>query len=87
MQRARVIGRAVSSAKHISMEGFRILVVQPLTSADQPDGEPMLVLDTLGAALGSVAIVSGDGKHARELVGAKNSPVRFVTIGIEDERR
>lgn len=84
MERALVIGRAVSTAKHPSMNGFRILVVQTLGVGDKPDGEPMLVLDTLGAAAGSVAIVSGDGKYARELVGASQTPVRFVTIGIED---
>lgn len=84
MQRARIIGRAVSTAKHPSMQGFRILLAQPITGDDRIDGDPMLVLDTLGAGNGSTVIVSGDGKYAREMVGVKKTPVRFVTIGIED---
>jgi microcompartment protein CcmK/EutM len=30
-------------------------------------------------------LISSDGKGARELVGAKNSPVRWLTIGVLDE--
>jgi ethanolamine utilization protein EutN len=68
------------------MEGFRLLVMQPLDPTGGPDGEPLLVVDAMGAAIGSVALVSNDGKSARALVGSKNSPVRYHTTGLEDER-
>lgn len=85
MQRARVIGKAVSTAKHPSMERFRLLVMQPLGPTDKPDGDPLLVVDTIGAAVGSIAIVTNDGRFARQLVGSEQTPVRYTCLGIEDE--
>jgi microcompartment protein CcmK/EutM len=84
MQRARVVGHAVSTVKHASMTGWRLAVVQPLAVSGKPDGEPLLAIDNLGAALGQVVIISNDGRGARELVGQKNSPVRWFIMGIED---
>lgn len=85
MQRAKVVGHATATAKHRSMTGFRLLVMQPMAMDGAPDGEPLLVVDTLGAALGSVALITSDGRAARLLIGADNTPVRYTTIGIEDD--
>ncbi len=84
MQRARVVGQAVSTVKHASLIGWRLLVVQPLGSAAKPDGEPLLAIDQFGAAPGQMVVISNDGQGARELVGHKNSPVRWFVMGIED---
>lgn len=84
MQRARVIGHAVATIKHPSMKGQRLLVMQPLTPAETPDGDPILVVDTLGAGIGSAAIITSDGRWARESVGSDQTPVRYTTIGLED---
>jgi ethanolamine utilization protein EutN len=85
MQKARVVGHAVSTVKHASMIGWRLLVVQPLAPIGKADGEPLLAIDALGAARGQVVIISNDGQGARELVGDKNSPVRWFVMGIEDD--
>src|SRR5216683_1809334 len=61
MQLARVIGHAVSTVKHASMHGWRLLVVQPLGVDDKPDGEPLLAIDSSGSAVNDVVIVSNDG--------------------------
>ena len=84
MQRARVVGHAVSTIKHASMTGWRLVVVQPLGPTGKPDGEPLLAIDRFGVAQGQMAIISNDGQGARELVGYKNSPVRWFVMGIED---
>ena len=84
MQLGNVVGHAVSSVKHASMHGWRLLVVQLLTGAGTPDGEPILAIDTLGAAVGQRVVVSNDGLGARQLVGHKNSPVRWLVVGICD---
>ena len=49
MQLAQVVGHAVSSVKHASLHGWRLLVVQPLTPAGKEDGEPLLAIDNLGS--------------------------------------
>jgi ethanolamine utilization protein EutN len=85
MQLASVIGSAVSTVKHPSMKGWKLLVVQPLTAEGKPDGEPQLVIDSLGANAGAWVMISNDGKGARELMGSKNSPVRWFLMGICDQ--
>ena len=85
MQIAIVVGHAISTVKHASMTGWRLLVVQPLGTAEKPDGEVLLAVDSQGARPGSRVLISNDGKGARELVGSPNSPVRWFVMGLIDE--
>jgi ethanolamine utilization protein EutN len=84
MQLARVVGQAVSTVKHPSLKGWKLLVVQPLTPNGTEDGEPLLAIDNLGAGSAHLVIVSNDGAGARELVGIRNSPVRWMVLGVVD---
>ena len=84
MQQARVLGHAVSTIKHASMQGWRLLVVQAFGPDEKPDGEPLLAIDSLGAAINDRVIISNDGAGARQMVGVKNSPVRWFVMGIQD---
>ncbi|MCH2600378.1 MAG: EutN/CcmL family microcompartment protein, partial [Pirellulales bacterium] len=71
MQVASVIGTAVSTIKHQSMVGSKMLVVQPyLTDGKTPDGFPLLALDTVGAGKGDTVIITSDGKAMREALQA-----------------
>ena len=79
-----VEGNATSHIKHPSMDGWRLLIVQPLGIAGKPDGEPILAVDSLGAGDGAKVVISNDGRAARELVGDDNSPVRWTIIGLVD---
>lgn len=84
MQLAHVVGHAIATVKHDSMRGWRLLVVQLLGSNGQADGEPVLAIDNLGSAVGQRVVVSNDGLSARQMVGHKNSPVRWLVLGICD---
>jgi ethanolamine utilization protein EutN len=84
MQVALVVGSAVSTVKHATMKGWKLLVVQPLSVNEKPDGEPQLAIDSLGANVGARVMISNDGKGARELMGSKTSPVRWFVMGICD---
>jgi len=84
MQLASVVGQATSTVKHPSMKCWRLLVVQPLTVEGREDGEPLLAIDRLGAGSAHRVIISNDGAGARELVGDRNSPVRWMVMGICD---
>jgi ethanolamine utilization protein EutN len=84
MQLARVVGHAVSTVKHPSLQGWRLLLVQPLTPDEKEDGEPLLAIDSLGANPSSLVIVSNDGAAARAMVGSKNSPARWFVLGMRD---
>jgi ethanolamine utilization protein EutN len=84
MQLGRVVGHAVSTVKHPTLQGWRLLVVQLLTGDGKADGEPLLAIDSLGAGVADLVILSNDGAGARELVKAKASPVRWMVLGIRD---
>ena len=51
MQIGSVVGHAVSTVKHPSLKGWRLLVVQLLMADGKPDGEPLLAIDALAPAL------------------------------------
>jgi ethanolamine utilization protein EutN len=85
MLAGRVIGTATATVKHPSMEGWKLLVVQPLAADGRsPDGDPILAVDGLGAGRGETVIVSSDGRGTRELLQSDNTPVRWSVIGIRD---
>ncbi len=84
MQRARIVGHATATVKHPTLVGWKLLLVQPLGANGQPDGEPQLAIDTLGAGRDDTVVALNDGDVARQLVGARNSPVRWVVLGICD---
>ncbi len=85
MQLAQVIGRATSTVKHPALNGWRMLLVQPLGRERTPDGEPLLAIDNLGAGRGDVVMMTSDGASVREMMGTDNTPVRWAILGIADE--
>ena len=86
MQLGRVIGNAISTVKHASMQGTKLLVVQPyLNDGAQPDGDPQLCVDVVGAGIGETVLITSDGKYAREFLKSETTPVRWSVIGIADE--
>jgi ethanolamine utilization protein EutN len=84
MQIGRVVGQAVSTVKHPTLSGWRLLLVQPLTAADKPDGEPLLAIDHLGAGPGALVVITGDGKGVQQTVNAKDTPIRWMVLGLCD---
>jgi len=84
MQLAFVQGRATSTVKHSSLERAKLLVCQPLDINAKPTGDPVLVVDQLGAGAGDVVMISSDGLGLRELLKDDNSPARWWTQGIVD---
>ena len=85
MQLGLVIGTATATAKHPSMNGWKLLVVQPhMADGRTPDGDPQLAIDNLGAGIGQQVMISSDGAGTRALLGADATPVRWSVIGIPD---
>jgi ethanolamine utilization protein EutN len=82
----RVMGNAVATIKHPSMEGWKLLLVMALQADGRTiEGDPILVIDSIGAGRGEKVIITSDGIGARELVGSNQSPVRWSVLGICDE--
>lgn len=86
MQLGTVIGHATSTIKHPSLNGWRLLIVQPLSATRQPEADPVVAVDRHGAGAGQNVLINSDGRGAREYVGDEKSPVRWFVSGIVDER-
>ncbi len=82
----RVVGTATATVKHPSMKGAKLLLVMALQRDGKTiEGDPILVVDRLGAGIGEKVMITSDGIGTREMLGSKTSPVRWSVLGIPDE--
>jgi microcompartment protein CcmK/EutM len=82
---ARVEGNLTATRKHPSLEGWRLIICQPISQEGTPEGVPQVAIDSHGAGLHERVIISSDGLAARKAVGDDHSPVRWLIVGIVDE--
>jgi ethanolamine utilization protein EutN len=83
---ARVEGNLTATRKHPSLEGWRLLICQPISNTGEPEGIPQIALDAHGAGLHQRVIISSDGAAARKAVGDERSPARWTVVAIVDEK-
>lgn len=83
---AKVVGMTSSTVKHRSLEGQRMIVVQPYgPDGKSPDGDPLLAVDLQhGSGKGQDVMITSDGRTAREMLNSDTTPVRWTVIGIRD---
>lgn len=85
MQVARVIGTTISEAKHVSLNGLKLLLIQMyLSDGSTPDGFPLIAMDVFGARVGDDVIVSSDSELTSDLRPAGTTPLRWCVMGIQD---
>ena len=80
---ARIDGTLTSTTKHETLQACRLLIGQRLEADGTASGEPLLILDRMGARRGSTVMVSSDGDIARKWLG-NNTPGRLIVAGIVD---
>ena len=80
----RVVGTLVATQKHRTLEGAKLLLVQPLTLDDQPRGTPVLTIDSVGAGVGEKVLIVIEGRAAGAALRRKAAPVDAAIIGIVD---
>ncbi len=66
---ARVEGNIVATRKHPSLEGWRLVICQPIGASGQNEGSPQVAIDAHGAGLHQQVVISSDGAAARKAVG------------------
>jgi microcompartment protein CcmK/EutM len=83
MQLARVIGTVVATVKNESLEGRKLLIVQSLDADLQPQGQPLVALDAIGAGTGELVFWCR-GKEASFPFSREDTPTDCTIIGIVD---
>lgn len=82
---ARVEGNLLATRKHPSLEGWRLVICQPISRAGEPEGAPQVAIDALGAGMHERVVISSDGAATRAAVRDPKSPARWLVIGLVDE--
>lgn len=83
MYLAKVTGALVSTTKHASLTGSKLLVVARLDEHFLPTGTAQVAVDTVGAGNGEIVIVS-TGSSARMSNSKEHSVVDAAVVGIVD---
>jgi ethanolamine utilization protein EutN len=83
MQLARVIGTVVATIKNESLKGRKLLVVQTLNKDLEPQGKPMVAVDSVGAGVGELVFWCR-GKEASFPFKRDDTPTDCTIVGIVD---
>jgi ethanolamine utilization protein EutN len=83
MYLGRVVGRVWATAKNASLEGQRMLVIQPLTPELRTTGKPLICLDSTGAGAGEI-IYWVRGREASIALLPAEPPADTTVVGIVD---
>ena len=81
---ARIDGTVTSTVKHETLAGLRLLIGQRLEADGSASGDPLVLVDTMGARQGSTVMVTTENEPLRKAVG-NTTPVRLLVAGIVDE--
>lgn len=85
MKLGRVIGTLVATHKVDGLDGVKLLVVQGLSSHQQPEGSPYIAADAVHmAGPGELVYVVGSREAAQALPNTF-VPVDHAIVGIVDE--
>lgn len=85
MKLARVAGTVVSPIQHPFFEGRKLLWCDFVTPEGKAAGGYTIAVDTVGAGVGQTVLILDEGNSARQIIGAKDAPVRAIVAAIVDE--
>jgi len=80
----KVVGTVVTTISHPHYKNRRLLVVQPLALAGQPEDGDFLALDNSQAGIGDTVLVNREGNGARQVLNNPDAAVISVIVGIID---
>ncbi len=80
----RVIGTVISTLKHPSYQGLKLMVVEPLHLPGEKREDLLVAVDTQHAGVGDTVLVCQEGGSTRQVLDIPNSPIRSSIIGIID---
>ncbi len=85
MKLGRVIGTMVCHTRVDGMEGLKLLVVRPLTTALEPAGTPFVATDASAQAGPDTLVTYESSREAALLHAPRFVPVDHAIVGIVDQ--
>ena len=83
MQLGRIIGTVVCTVKSPSLEGKKLLLVQPMNRHGKDKGKPLVAVDSVGAGAGET-IYWCKGREASYPFAPNEIPTEATIVGIVD---
>jgi ethanolamine utilization protein EutN len=79
----RIIGTVVCTVKNPSLEGKKLLIVQPINRHGKDKGKPLVAVDSVGAGAGET-IYWCKGREASYPFAPNEIPTEATIVGIVD---
>ncbi len=83
MMLGRVIGNVVCTMKNVTLEGKKLLLVQPIDHHGRDKGRPFVAVDSVGAGAGET-IYWCRGREASFSFLPSETPTEATIVGIVD---
>lgn len=81
---AEVVGTVVASRKESTLEGLKLMAVQPLGSDLKPGGGVVVAVDSVGAGPGETVLLVA-GSSARYTTATNGRPADLTILAIVDQ--
>ena len=86
MQICKVIGNVWATKKEDSLNGFKLLVVEPVDYSSHKIKSPAYVaVDFVGAGIGELVLIVQGSSARKTVVSGAESPIDATVVGIIDE--
>ncbi len=79
-----VVGNVWATRKEESLNGLKLMVVQPLDPVNGKHATCLVAADQVGAGVGDTVLVT-TGSSARQAIGRNGVPVDASIVGIIDQ--
>jgi ethanolamine utilization protein EutN len=81
----RVVGSIVSSAKHPTYAGQKLMIVRLTTPDGRMTPRMMVAVDAVGSGAGDFVLISSDGQGVSDILGYDTLiPIREIIVAIVD---
>ena len=81
----RVVGSVVSTVKHPTYRGQKLMVVRLTTPQGLLTDKTMLAVDAVGSGPGDWVVISSDGRGVSDILGYEDLiPIREIIVGLVD---
>jgi len=86
---ARVIGSVWATRKHKSLDGLKMMLVEPIDgSTGEVSGEVQMAVDfNAGSGPGDTVLIIDEGSSCRQILGHNKGPTRTIVAGVVDSVR
>jgi ethanolamine utilization protein EutN len=84
MKLGKVIGNVISTVKHESFEGIKLILVQPVDENLINTGDPIVAFDMISSTEGQI-IFYETSKEAGRVLETKFNPCDAAIMGIVDQ--